>query len=195
MITFDANLAEVQALRRKLDGNAKEFRKQMTTVVNKTAAKTKSMIAKEVSKQLALPQKIVKKATSIKRAKNKVTAHVHSSIVTQRAFPNGFPLKMLSPMQTDAGVVFKVGRKKEVRLGAFIGPKPGTTLTKFKGHAFKRKGKSRLPIEKQFGPQRAIDAFNDAGTGPRAVKFAREQLKKEIIERTRFLGLKKSGAI
>jgi hypothetical protein len=102
---------------------------------------------------------------------------------------------MLKPVQTQAGIVFRQGRKKETRLGAFVGPKVGTTLTKFKGHAFKRTGKNRLPIQKQFGDMRTIKVFIDAGTGERAITFAREQLTKEIIERARFLGLKKSGAI
>ena len=194
MITVGVNTDEIRELKRVVNYNSKEFRKQMSVAANKTAAKTKALIAKEIAKQLVVPQKIVKKATSVRKAK-KTVSNKAAAIVTQRAFPNGFPLKMLKPVQGPGGVSFKGdGRKTEIRAGAFTGPKPGAIFLKFKGHAFKRVGKSRLPIEKQFGPK-AIEIFTDLGTEARAVKFARTELTKQIKERTRFLGLKKSGAI
>jgi len=194
MISIGVNSAEVQALVRVLGDKGKNLRKQMYIVVNKTAAKTKSIIAKEVAKQLVVPQKIVKKSISLKKAKQIASIDRTTAIVTQRSL-NGFPLKMLKPKQGGSGVSFKgAGRKTETRTGAFMGPKPGVMSIRLGGHAFKRTGKTRLPIEKQSGPS-AIEIFISIGTEARAVKFAREQLKKEIIERTRFLGLKKSGAI
>jgi hypothetical protein len=194
MISIGVNSAEVQALARVLDNNAKNLRKQMYIVVNKTAAKTKSMIAKEVAKQLVVPQKIVKKSISLKKAKQIASIDRTSAIVTQRAL-NGFPVKMLKPNANYVGVTYKGKGKKAVTIrDAFMGPTPERSLVKFRGHAFARVGKQRLPIKKQFGPS-AIEIFIELGTEARAVKFAREQLKKEIIERTRFLGLKKSGAI
>ena len=75
-----------------------------------------------------------------------------------------------------------------------MAPTPERSLVKFRGHAFARVGKQRLPIKKQFGPS-AIEIFIELGTESRAVTFARTELVKQVKERTRFLGLKKSGAI
>jgi hypothetical protein len=63
-----------------------------------------------------------------------------------------------------------------------------------KGHVFKRVGKERLPIQKLMGPSPwGVTVKNKIDEV--VVKFSRADLLKQIKERTRFLGLKKSGAI
>lgn len=194
MIDINIDDSTLKKLQRVLDGNAKKLRQQFYIAVNKTAAKTKGLIAKDVSKKIVVPQKIIKKSITIKKAKQVAAMNRTSAVVTQRAL-NGFPLKMLHAKQNKAGTTYKgKGRKSETRVGAFMGPKPGSVAVKLRGHSFKRIGKERTPIKKQFGPS-VIEIFIEAGTHQKAVVFAREQLKKELLERARVLELKKTGVI
>jgi predicted transcriptional regulator len=192
MISLNIDSAEITALKQVLDGNAKEFRKQMAIAVNKVAGNAQKQIAKEVSKEIATPQKTIRETISVKRAKVGVSP---TATVTQKK-TSRISLREFGAKQNKQGTTYKISKKGGRKLvsGAFQGPKPGVINVRTRGHVFQRVGKERLPIQKLMGPspwgvtvKRKIDEV--------VVRFSRADLLKQIKERTRFLGLKKSGAI
>ena len=192
MISVSVNSAEVQALARVLDGNAKEFRKQMAIAVNKVAGNAQKQIAKEVGKEIATPQKVIKTTISVKRAKVGVSP---TATVTQKK-TSRISLREFGAKQNKQGTTYKISKKggRSLVAGAFQGPKPGVINVRTRGHVFKRTGKERLPIQKLMGPSPwGVTVKNKIDEV--VVKFSRADLLKQIKERTRFLGLKKSGAI
>jgi len=194
MIQAGISKSQLDRLQRALGSKVKRLPREIAIAVNATAAKTKGFIAKSVSKEIVVPQKIIKKTIKVFKAKPASVSGKASAKVRQKDW-NGFPLKMLKPVQNASGVNFKgKGRAADHRAGAFLGPKVGTVFTKFRGHAFKRAGKRRLPIQKQFGPA-AIEIFIANGTKQKSSAFAKEELKKQIERRIRFITLKNSGAI
>lgn len=192
MISVTVHQKQINDIKGFLDGNAKKIRQQLYIATNKAAYKTKATIAKEVGKGLNVKQKIIKKTVFLFKAKSGMQ---RTAKVTQKSF-KGLPVSFFKAKQTKAGVVFRPSKGKGAITipGAFMGPKVGAQLAKWRGNAFKREGQSRLPIEKQHGPS-ALEVFTERNVKPIAVKFATNQLQKEITERARFLGLKKSGAI
>lgn len=192
MISFSVNTIEIAKLTEVLDGNGKKLKQQLYIATNKAATKTRSFIAKGIAKGFKAPQKHIRKTIWLRKAKSGVQ---RKAIITQKDF-KGFPLKWLKAKQDAKGVSF-VGRKsagKQRIEGAFMGPKPGVINSRWKGNAYKRLGKERGPLKPIDGPS-TWEVFVSLNLEGQAVKYAREQLKKEIVERARFLGLKKSGAI
>ena len=63
-------------------------------------------------------------------------------------------LREFGARQTAKGVSYRIAKtgRRGFAAGAFQGPRPGLMFTKYKGTVFKRKGKSRLPIMKIWGP-------------------------------------------
>ena len=193
MISFSSNRREIAELAKALEGSPSKIRKQLAIAVNKTAKKALSQLAKEDAKELAATQKVIK-ATMKVETKATATRNPTSTIVQKKT--GRISLRDFNARQTKAGTTYKTsktGGRKTV-LGAFQGPKPGVIKASWRGHVFKRKGKERLPIVKLFGPSPWGVTVKNRLTRP-VVKFSRAQLKKEIKERTRFLNLKKSGAI
>lgn len=205
MISATVHQQQINDITRFLDGNAKKIRQQLYIATNKAAGKTKSMIAKELGKVVNTPQKNIKKTIFLRKAK---PGSQRKAFVTQRGM-NGLPIRFFKPEQTLAGVVYKPfkGKGKELIKDAFMGPgvwesvngerriaAVGTPNPKWKGNAYKREGRTRRPITLQRGPS-ILHVFKERNVEPIAVTFATTQLQKEVTERARFLGLKKSGAI
>ena len=193
MISFGSNRQEIAALSKALDGADKKIRKQLAIALNKTAKKALAQLAKEDAKELATTQKVIKATMKVA---SKATATGNPTSVIEQKKTGRISLREFKARQTKAGTTYKTsktGGRKTV-LGAFQGPRPGVINVRTRGHVFKRKGKERLPIVKLFGPSPWGVTVKNKLTKP-VVKFAKSQLKKEIAERTRFLNLKKSGAI
>lgn len=190
MISIDASATA--KLNEVLDGNAKKLRQQLYIATNKAAGKTRSFMAKGISKDFKAPQKLIRKTIWLQKAKVGVK---RSATVTQKNF-NGFPLRFLKAKQNKKGVTY-TGRKsdgKQFIEGAFMGPKPGVVNSRWRGNAYKRLGKSRGPLKPIVGPS-TWSVFVALNLESKSVQFAKSQLTKEILERARFLGLKKSGVI
>ena len=199
MISLFSNRKEITALSNALGGADKKIRKQLAIAVNKTAKKALAQLAKEDAKELATTQKVIK-ATMKVASKATATGNPTSTIVQRKT--GAIPLRDFKARQTAAGVSYKISKRGKAR-----GLVPSAFIVKsIAGHVFKRvgakrpstkgryKGKMRQKIVKLYGPSPWFVTVKNRLTKP-VVKFAKSQLKKEIAERTRFLNLKKSGAI
>lgn len=110
----------------------KQIAPAMSSSLNEVASKVRTDVAREVATSAQVPQRLVRQRLRITRAKrNKLIARVWAGT-------RPISLKRLRPVQQRKGV--RAG-KRSVRSG-FIVENLG-------GHVFKRKGQSRLPIQKQ----------------------------------------------
>ena len=181
--------SEANFLVRSLGNVVRNLPKELRIVSWKTARKTKSFMAKEVTKELATPQKVVK--ATLKTDRKEPTGAEVTLRKTSR-----ISLREFKARQTRAGVSYRISKSKgrQTVQGAFTGPKPGLTFVKFRGHVLKRVGKSRLPIRKLYGPSPwGVFAVNKLQTT--VTPKVNAELRKQLQERLRYQKLKKSGAI
>lgn len=177
--------------------------KEMGIATWETAKVSKAIIAKDVTNQIRVKQSDVKKV--IKQKRNYTQA-----IVTLKK-SSRFPLKRFSPRQTKAGVTYRISKsgKRELLPGGFMGPKPGVLAPKLHGHVWIRKGylapgasgprmrggaRMREPIYIPRGPSPLGVVLKGERLKPITIEMKAE-LRKQVIDRIRYLRLKKAGAI
>lgn len=165
-----------------LDNVVKNLPKELRIVSWKVANKTKALIAKSVTRELAVAQKVVR--SQMAQVRKEPTGAMVTLKKTRR-----IPLKKFGARQTKKGVSYRIskteGRKKIA--SAFI-------VTKLGGHVFKRVGKQRLPIQKLFGPSPwGVFAINERQR--HVTPQVEAEMRKQLTERLRFKTLKKNGVI
>lgn len=163
--------------------------KEMRIVSWKTAKKTTSFIAKAVTSELSVAQRVIKKQMTQKRV-----GKTGAEVVLKKS--NRISLKDFKARQIKKGVSYKISKSKgrKTIAGAFRGPRPGVIAQKLNGHVFKRIGATRNPIQKLYGPSPwGVFAINkmQAQTTPKV----NLELRKQMLERLRFKKLKKAGVI
>jgi len=175
-----------------IENTGRNLRKELVIACNQTANKGKSIIAKEIGKELATPQKNIRTTTSTGRKASEVS--ISTTVEVKKS--KRISLKEFGARQTKAGVSYKVSksRGRNTIPGAFQGPRPGRINVRTKGNVFKRVGKSRLPIVKLYGPSTWGVFVVGKKQGP-SVQEIEAELKKNIDRRIRFIALKASGAI
>lgn len=185
-VTVEMNADEVL---RNLAKFVKNLDKEIKIVNGKTARRGKSIIAKEVQKNVAVKQKDVRKhIKSMSLGKRSAAVDLENS-------PR-LPLRDFGARQTKAGVSYKIdksGGRKTIK-GSFQGPKPGQVLAKWNGRVFVRDGKKRTPIRQLFGVSawgviRRRDRRKAVGIQIQA------ELQKQMRERLRYKKLKAEGVI
>lgn len=187
--TNDKQLRRLEAIAKSVGSNLK---KELAIAINKTAKKCESSIAKSVSKEIVVSQKVVK--SQLKMAKAKAVGEQRATVTLQ--ISSRIPLRDFGARQTKAGVSYKISKVSGRGFipGAFQGPKPGVMKASWRGNVFKRTTKSRLPIVKLMGPS-VWGAFVINDHVSSTTEQTKLELQKQIEERIRFLTLKQSGAI
>ena len=184
--------ADASDLIRSLEKVTKNLSKELGIISWNVAKRGKSTIAKEVGKELAVPQKIIKEQIKSKRLSNKLDAETSISKSSRLA------LKSFGARQVAKGVSYKISKREGRKLlaGAFQGPRPGLMKASWRGNAFKRVGKSRLPIYKPMGPSPWGVMLGD---GEKRVASVARSIKSDIAiesrKRLKYLQLKNSGVI
>jgi len=189
MVTVRMEASAAIAAMKKVTDN---LPKQMAIVSMKAARTGKSAIAKEVSKKIVVTQATVKRKIKIKKV-----GLTGAEVVLDDA--QRINLRHFKARQTNSGVSYKIDRggKRKKAAGAFQGPRPGLMSRRWKGMPFIRTnlGDNRSKIRPLgWGP-------SPYGVMTKNKKVAvvemiiREELKKQLAERLRYLTLKKSGTI
>lgn len=194
MMTFSVNAREIRQLSALLDGNKKKVRQQAAIAVNATSRKAISMMAKEVGKELAVPQKIIK--TTVKTVKRARAKETPISAVVRQSHAKRLSLRHFKPKQNKQGVTYRISKTegRRIRKGAFQGPRPGVMKVSWRGNAFRREGKARNPIVKMMGAS-PWAVFVKKGIRKLVVTVCSAELNKQLRRRVRFLALKRTGAI
>lgn len=179
-------------MKASIENTGKQLRKELAIAVNATAAKSKSIIAKQIGKELAVAQKDIK--TTISQSRRAGELDISATVEVKKEKRLG--LNKFGARQTKKGVSYKVSKSKGRSFiqGAFQGPKPGLMKASWKGNVFKRVGKSRKPIVKLKGPSTWGVFVVGKKIGPSTAETEQE-LKKQVDRRIRFLLLKQAGTI
>jgi hypothetical protein len=192
MIAIEINRAQLQRLTDAVNASGKKLSKEIAGAINQVSRKTKLEMGREIRKQVAIPKDEVEKPLKIK---TQATGESLSAIVSLKETPR-LGLRHFGARQDKRGVSYKIskrGGRKRVN-GAFQGPKPGTMKTSWKGNAFRRVTRSRLPIIKLL----AVSAYgtykkNDMA-GPQ-VKAIEDELSKQLDRRINLNVLRASGLV
>lgn len=171
----------LNALMRSLENVADNIPKQQSIITGKVAKKTKSVIAKGVTQELAVKQKTVKEHISTRKTKSRAEVDLAKSA--------RIPLRDFKARQTRKGVSYRISKSKGRRKAphAFV-------VDKFGGRVYQRVGKARTPIRQLRGPSPFGVFVGQRLTGP-TVDQIQAELAKQTKERIRYLTLKKNGTI
>ena len=176
-------------LQASMEGVTNNLTKELGIVTWMAAKWTEKLIALRVYEELNVTQKAIKIAITKVR-----TSPLEASVILKKTVRiSGREFK---PKQNKSGVMIKISRKRGAKLipSAFQGPRPGVMKTSWKGNAFVRKGKARLPIVKLRGPS-PWGVFVKNNMLPITVEETREYLSLALAKRIRFNELKKAGGL
>lgn len=192
MITVSSNTDEVI---KSLNSVTKNLSKEIGVAAWKTARFGEGNIAKKITKELATPQREIKKKITSKRSKGGATVELDKS--------KRLALKQFNPRQNKAGVTYKISKSKGRKLlkSGFMGPKPGAIARRLHGHVWFRvgpkvaqekgryKGRMRQKILKAYGPS-PWGVFVKGGNKTPTRNEISQRFGKELAERLRYLHLK-----
>jgi hypothetical protein len=144
MISIEIDAKQLKRLRIAVGKAKKNFGRELAAAINAVAKKGRLEVGREVRKTIN-----IKKDESEKPLKIRGTATAErptSTVSLDKTRRLG--LRHFGAKQDARGVTYKIakqGGRQRVE-GAFQGPKPGVMKMSWKGNAFRRAGKSRLPI-------------------------------------------------
>lgn len=178
----------VGELVQQLGAVAKNIRKEIGVATWAAQKKGKRLIAREVVKEINLPQKTVMKAIVGKRFSD-------GSAMVMLSKERRLSLKHFKPKQNKVGVTVKVNRNRTTVIPhAFMGPRPGAIARKLHGHVAVRSGSSRKPL-------RFLKGISPYGFVKKSglVMPISDQIQAfflaELQDRLRYLKLKASGGL
>ena len=191
MISIGIDNRQLERLAKTITGSSSQLPKAIAKAINDTAKKTTSDIAKSISKEIAVTQKVVK----AQMKQGKANANNLSSSVTLKKSAR-ISLRDFKAKQNKTGVAYTISKQsgRKTIAGAFQGPKPGAMKASWRGNVFKRAGASRLPIVKLFGPS-PWGVFDKQNMTPQQVKDTDAELRKQIERQIREVSLRNSGII
>jgi hypothetical protein len=144
MALIDLNLkVDIKKADKYLRDVERDITKANVRALNKTAAKAKTIVSREIAQDIGMSIAPVKKQIKITKARPV------RQVATLQATGKRVPLIKLRARQVRRGVTYSAGKGKGRKLvpGAFIASMPS-------GHkgVFKRRGRRRLPITELHGP-------------------------------------------
>lgn len=177
--------SQIAGLKNAIQDTGRSLRKELLIAVRSTAKKTQADIARKLSKDLNLKQKVVKKAVRVSSDASVLDLTAEVEVKKDKRFN----LTSFGAKQNKQGVTYKTlksGAKKTAK-GAF-------QIDRWGGRTFKRVGKERGPLQNLRGPSPWGRFVVGKLIGPTAEQTEVE-LKKQIDRRIRFIVLKSSGGI
>ena len=192
MIEIKIDAKQLKALRESVGKAKSKFGRELAASVNAVGKKTKLDIGRNVRETIA-----IKKDESEKplRISAKATAE-NPQVTVSLGKTKRLGLRHFGARQDKRGVSYKISKKggRQRVNGAFQGPKPGAIKMSWKGNAFKRVGKERLPIV-HLRAVSAFGAFAKNNFEKPMVKNIREQLAKQMDRRIKLNVLRASGLV
>lgn len=192
MIEIELNAKQLKELKAAAAKARKSFPKEIAGAINAVSRKTKVKIGRDIRSVVAMKTAEAKKPISIK---SKATAgHLSATVSLKKTKRLG--LRHFGARQDKRGVSYKIskqGGRQRVN-GAFQGPKPGVMKMSWKGNAFKRVGKDRLPIVKLMGVS-AFGAYAKNELAAPQVKEINAELQKQMERRIKLNILRANGLV
>jgi hypothetical protein len=192
MISIDIDAKQLKRLRESVGKAKTKFGRELAAAINQVARKTKLDIGRDVRSVIAIKKKESEAPLKIQA---KATAEQPKTTVSI-AKTRRLGLRHFGAKQDKTGVSFKIskqGGRQRVQ-GAFQGPKPGVMNVKWRGNAFRRVGKERLPIIHLRGVS-AFGAYVKNKFTPRQIKRINDELSKQMERRIKLNILRASGLV
>ena len=192
MIEIQINAKQLRRLREAVGKSKKSIKKELAGAINATSKKTKLQVGRDIRKTVNLKKDEAEKPLSIRSKATETNLVAVVSLKKTRRLG----LRHFGARQDKRGVSYKIGKtggRSRVD-GAFQGPRPGVMKMSWKGNAFKRVGKERLPIVMLKGVS-AFGAYakNDL-EGPQ-VKEINAELSKQMERRINLNILRANGLV
>ena len=192
MIDIQIDAKQLKRLREAVGKSKKSIKKELAGAINATSKKTKLKVGRDIRKTVNLKKDEAEKPLSIRAT---ATENNLVAIVSLKKTPR-LGLRHFGARQDKRGVSYKIsktGGRSRVN-GAFQGPRPGVMKMSWKGNAFKRVGKERLPIVMLKGVS-AFGAYakNDL-EGPQVEEINKE-LSKQMERRINLNILRANGLV
>lgn len=192
MIDIQIDAKQLKRLREAVGKSKKSIKKELAGAINATSKKTKLKVGRDIRKTVNLKKDEAEKPLSIRAT---ATENNLVAIVSLKKTPR-LGLRHFGARQDKRGVSYKIsktGGRSRVN-GAFQGPRPGVMKMSWKGNAFKRVGRERLPIVMLKGVS-AFGAYakNDL-EGPQVEEINKE-LSKQMERRINLNILRANGLV
>jgi len=192
MIEIEINAKQLKRLREAVGKSKKSIKKELAGAINATSKKTKLQVGRDIRKTVNLKKDEAERPLSLRATATETNLVAVVSLKKTKRLG----LRHFGARQDKRGVSYKIsktGGRSRVN-GAFQGPKPGVQKMSWKGNAFKRVGKERLPIVMLKGVS-AFGAYakNDL-EGPQ-VKEINKELSKQMERRINLNILRANGLV
>lgn len=192
MIEIQINAKQLKRLREAVGKSKKNIKKELAGAINAVSKKTKLQVGRDIRKTVNLKKDEAEKPLSLRATATETNLVAVVSLKKTKRLG----LRHFGARQDKRGVSYKIsktGGRSRVN-GAFQGPRPGVMKMSWKGNAFKRVGKERLPIVMLKGVS-AFGAYakNDL-EGPQ-VKEINTELSKQMERRINLNILRANGLV
>lgn len=192
MLSVEINKSQLARLTGACISASKSITKELAGSINQVAKKTKLEMGRDIRAVVSMKKEESEKPLSVRA---NATAANLSATVTLKKTPR-LGLRHFGARQDKRGVSYKIsktGGRGRVD-GAFQGPKPGVMKTSWKGNAFKRVGKARLPIVQIRGVSAWGTYVRNNLTAPRTAAVA-DELHKQMERRIKLNVLRANGLV
>jgi hypothetical protein len=192
MISIDIDAKQLKRMRESVGKAKTKFGRELAAAINQVARKTRLDIGRDVRSVIAIKKK---ESEEPLRISAKATAEQPKTTVSI-AKTRRLGLRHFGAKQDKTGVSFKIskqGGRQRVQ-GAFQGPKPGVMNVKWRGNAFRRVGKERLPIIHLRGVS-AFGAYVKNKFTKQQIRRINDELFKQMERRIKLNILRASGLV
>lgn len=192
MIAVEINANQLDRLGSSAVAAKKSLPKELAAAINAVSKKTKLQMGRDIRATVNMKKDETEKPLSIRAT---ATPQSLQAIVSLKKTKR-LGLRHFGSKQDKRGVSYKISKKggRQRVDGAFMGPKPGAIRTKWKGNAFKRVGKDRLPIVQIKGVSVYGAYVKNDLAGPQAQAITAE-LTKQMERRINLNVLRANGLV
>ena len=192
MIEIEINAKQLKRLREAVGKSKKSIKKELAGAINATSKKTKLQVGRDIRKTVNLKKDEAERPLSLRATATE--ANLVAVVSLKKTKRLG--LRHFGARQDKRGVSYKIsktGGRSRVN-GAFQGPRPGVMKMSWKGNAFKRVGKERLPIVMLKGVS-AFGAYAKNELEGSQVKEINKELSKQMERRINLNILRANGLV
>jgi hypothetical protein len=192
MLAIEIDQNQLQKLATASASVGKKMKKELAAAINQVSKKTKLEMGRGIRATVNLKKEESEKPLSIRAS---ATEQNLSAVVSLKKTPR-LGLRHFGAKQNKTGVTFKISKRggRGSVTGAFLGSKPGAVKTSWRGNAFKRVGKKRLPIIQIKGVS-AWGAYVKNSLAAPQSKAVETELRKQIDRRINLNVLRASGLV
>lgn len=192
MLSVEINKDQLERLATATARAGKKMKKELAGAINQVSKKTKLQMGRDIRNTINLKKDEAEKPLSIRTNASEGSLF---AVVQLKKTPR-LGLRHFGAKQDKRGVSYKIGKKggRSRVDGAFSGPKPGVVKTSWKGNAFKRTGKNRLPIVQIKGVSAYGAYVKNKLSAPQLV-VVQEELIKQIERRIKLNILRAEGLV